>query len=388
MLAECDAGSIDIILTKSISRFARNTVDLLKTVRHLKALGIEVQFEKEGICSLSDDGELMLTLLASFAQEESFSTSENIKWGIRKRYESGEPHNTQLFGYRVVNGNMVVQEDEATVVRRVFQMFMAGDSCYAISQKLKREGVKSSRGKDFHAGVILGMLRQEKYAGCMLCQKYYTENHITHKETKNRGQLPMFFMEETHPAIISMATFQAAQKEFSRRYGVEIRNGIAEKATYLRHDGTQGRHDPPHRKAQWSEEQRQAHSEIMRSREHFEDVYPFSRFIRCDGCGSQLCGQKRYYVDGSTDVRWVCKDHNKIAPDAPRPTPLRDGALREHIARAMGMPVFDENEMHNRLELISVEGSMVTLHYRNGDTATFEYVQPKQIKRRRNDGNR
>ena len=130
MIEDCEKGLIDIVLTKSISRFARNTVDLLKTVRHLKELGIEVRFEKENINSLSGDGEVMLTLLASFAEEESRSISENAKWGIKKRFEQGEPRRGRIYGYRVKNGQYVIKEDEAAVVQRIFQMFLDGDSCY------------------------------------------------------------------------------------------------------------------------------------------------------------------------------------------------------------------------------------------------------------------
>lgn len=229
-LSECEAGNIDLILTKSISRFARNTVDLLETIRHLKELEIEVQFEKERIRSLSEDGELMLTLMASFAQEESYSISENCKWSIRKRYESGKPRNRGLYGYRVVNGNLAIVEEEAEVVRRIFRMFLEGESCYAIGKKLTLEGIRSYSGTGFSGVVVSYMLRQEKYTGCTLCQKFYTENHITHREIRNRGELPMYFIEGTHPAIISRETFQAAQEEFVRRHGVDIRNGIAGRA--------------------------------------------------------------------------------------------------------------------------------------------------------------
>ena len=137
LIADCNAGLVDIVLVKSISRFARNTVDLLETVRHLKDIGVDVWFEEEGIHSLDADGELMLTILASFAQEESRSISENCKWGIRKRYERGESRGWKIFGYRTRNGRLVIQEEEAEIVRRVFRMFLAGDSCYIIGKKLE-----------------------------------------------------------------------------------------------------------------------------------------------------------------------------------------------------------------------------------------------------------
>ena len=147
------------MLVKSISRFARNTVDLLNTVRHLKDIGVDVWFEDEGIHSLDGDGELMLTILASFAQEESRSISENCKWGIRKQYERGEGRGCKIFGYRARKGQLVIQEDEAAVVRRIFQMFLDGDSCYIIGKKLEAEGVRSYAGKTLCGEVIANMIR-------------------------------------------------------------------------------------------------------------------------------------------------------------------------------------------------------------------------------------
>src|SRR5699024_4643154 len=252
MLAECEAGRIDIILTKSIQRFARNTVDLLNTVRHLKELGSEVRFEKENINSLSGDGELMLSILASFAQEESRSISENCKWGIRKLYEKGVPRRGKIYGYRVKNGAYVIKEDEAEIVRRIFQMFLDGDSCYVIGQKLEAEGIKSLTGKKLHGEVISNMIRQEKYTDCTLCQKLYTTDPLTHNQVKNKSEMTMYFSEDRHPAIISIEKFKAAQEKFTERYNVEIINGNAQKASYFYHkDG--GNPHPPYRCPQWSE---------------------------------------------------------------------------------------------------------------------------------------
>lgn len=227
LLAECEAGRIDIILTKSISRFARNTVDLLVTVRRLKELGIDVHFEKERINTLSSDGELLLTILASFAQAESYSTSENCKWGIRSRYAQGKPRMQAMYGYRLVDGELVIEESEARVVRRVFQMCLEGSSCYAIAKQLTAEGLRPFRGVAFYGCTIACMLRQEKYTGSTLCQKYYVRDHITHKELRNNGEVPMYFIEGTHPAIISGETFRAVQRKLAQRNGAEIQNGIA-----------------------------------------------------------------------------------------------------------------------------------------------------------------
>ena len=383
MLADCEAGAIDIILTKSIQRFARNTVDLLNTIRHLKELGIEVRFEKENIYSLSGDGELMLTILASFAQEESRSISENCKWGIRKRYERGETGGCKIYGYRTKDGNLVIHEEEAVVVRRIFQMFLNGDSCYSIAQKLNAEGVPSYHRKKFSGEVIGVMIRQEKYTGCTLAQKFYAEDHITHKLTKNKGELPMFFIEETHPAIISMEMFQAAQREFAERYGVKIENGIAQTAGYFYHrDGEAGPH-PPHRKPHWSEEQRKSHSEYFRNRETAICRYELSHFIECENCHGHLQAQLRHFVDGSSEVAWIDPEHNERAKSTPRPLAFRDSALKKQIADALGWEAFDADAMLETLTKIGANMNVLTLYFKDGHTQTFEYIPPKQIHRKR-----
>ncbi len=387
LIADCDAGLVDIVLVKSISRFARNTVDLLETVRHLKDIGVDVWFEDEGIHSMDGDGELMLTILASFAQEESRSISENCKWGIRKRYERGETRGFKIYGYRTKKGKLVIQEDEAAVVRRIFQMFLDGDSCYIIGQKLAAEGVKSYAGKTLCGEVISGMIRQEKYTGCTLAQKFYTENHITHKQTRNSGELPMYFMEGTHPAIISMETFEAAQKEFAERYGVDIVNGIAQKASYYYHrNGESGPH-PKHRPPQWSEERRRSHSEYFRTRECGLCRYDFSHFIECENCGGHLQASLKHYVDGSSEVGWVDVEHTQRAKDTPRPLVFRDTALKKQIAEALGWEAFNADRMFETLSGISVNVNMVTLRFKDDGAQTFRYIPPKQIHRKRKESN-
>lgn len=160
LLADCESGKIDIVLTKSISRFARNTVDLLETVRHLRDLGIEVRFEKENINSLSGDGELMLSILASFAQEESRSTSENIKWAIRKKFQEGRPNSFNVYGYRWNGNQFIVVPEEAEVVRLIFGNFLSGLSAEETEKQLEEMGVKSYTGGRFSNTSIRAILRE------------------------------------------------------------------------------------------------------------------------------------------------------------------------------------------------------------------------------------
>ena len=218
MIEDCEAGKIDIILTKSISRFARNTVDLLNTVRHLKELGISVRFEKEHIDSLSEDGELMLTLLASFAQEESRSISDNVKWGTIKRFQKGIPNGQmRVFGYEWIDDQLTIIPEEAEIVRFMYQEYMKGASRIEIGRILNEKGLYTRQGKDWVDSNVKVVLTNITYTGNMLFQKEYVEDPITKHRKKNRGELPQFFVEDTHEAIIPMDEFQKVQAEFKRR---------------------------------------------------------------------------------------------------------------------------------------------------------------------------
>ena len=217
MLQDCRAGKIDRILCKSISRFARNTVMLLKTVRELKRLGVSVYFEEQNIDTMSGEGELMLTVLASFAQEESRSVSENCKWRIRKKFEQGIPTGLCIYGYKVKNGVFTIIPEEAEIIRRIFRMYLEGMGCERIMKALTEAGVPAPNGGLWSASTILLMLRNEKYAGDLLLQKYYVNNHIEKKQLPNRGELPQYAVTEDHEPIIDRATFDAVQKEIRWR---------------------------------------------------------------------------------------------------------------------------------------------------------------------------
>ena len=223
MLDDCDAGKIDIILTKSISRFARNTVILLETVRHLKKLGISVRFERENIDSLSADGELMLTLLASFAQEESVSTSENIKWGVQKKYEKGLSFNKLApFGYRWIDDeNLEIVPEEAKIVRMMYDDYLNGDSYETIASKLNSKDILSRRGVKWSRGSVCTLMKNETHTGDLLLQKFYSDSPITHKLKPNRGELPQYLIRNHHEPIISHETFDRFLKESTQRQSPE-----------------------------------------------------------------------------------------------------------------------------------------------------------------------
>jgi len=196
MLAQCKAGNIDMIITKSISRLARNTVTILESVRALKEINVDIYFEEQNIHSLSGDGELMLTILSSYAQEESKSCSENCRWHIRKQFAEGKPTGGNMLGYKQVNGVFTIIPEEAELVRQIFDDYLSGMGFVAIEKKLHSQGVK------FTKSAISKLLRNEKYAGDMRLQKTFTLDHISKKKIKNCGQLQQFYVHDSHEAII------------------------------------------------------------------------------------------------------------------------------------------------------------------------------------------
>lgn len=222
MLDDCNKGLIDLILVKSISRFARNTLDVLNVVRDLKSKGIEVYFEKEKISSLTKDGELMLTLLASFAEEESRSISSNVKWGTIKRFKQGIPNGKfRVTGYKWVDDKLVIDEDTAWVIRLMFDLYLNGKSRTEIEHILDEKGIRTVNGKKYVDSNIAKILRNSVYKGDLLMQKEYVVDPITKKHKINRGELPQYLVEDHHEPIVSKEDFAKAQeiREMRARLG-------------------------------------------------------------------------------------------------------------------------------------------------------------------------
>ena len=262
LLAECRNGNVDMVITKSISRFARNTVTLLTTVRELKELGVDVYFEEQNIHTTSADGELMLTILASYAQEESLSVSENMKWRIKKNFEDGKPWSGFVLGYRCENGQYVVVPEEAEVVRRIYREYLEGLGATAIMKGLNDDGIRTRTGKPWRIGGVLKVLKNYNYTGNLLLQKTYSENHLTKRKLVNCGEQPQYHAEGAHEAIIDLETWEAVQDEIARR---------AEQYA-------------PTKKA---------------------SSYPFTGLIVCGTCGKHY--RRKTTVSG---VIWVCTTYN------------------------------------------------------------------------------
>lgn len=226
MIDDALSGAIDLIITKSVSRFARNTVDSLVTIRKLKEKGVEVYFEKENIYSLDGKGELLLTIMSSFAQEESRSISENITWGQRKRFSDGKinlPYKRFLGYDRGENKDAppVVNPEQAVVVRWIYRTFMEGKTTCAIAKELTAQGVPTPAGKTkWQSSTIKSILQNEKYRGSALLQKNYTVDFLTKKQKKNEGEVPQYYVEHSHESIIDPLEWDAVQEEISRRKAI------------------------------------------------------------------------------------------------------------------------------------------------------------------------
>lgn len=279
MIADCRAGKIDMIITKSISRFARNTLDCLNYVRELKDLGIGIIFEKENINTLDAKGEVLLTILSSLAQDESRSISENCTWGIRRRFETGKHKmSTKRFlGYDTdETGKLVINRTQEPIVVRLYQEFLDGKTTDYIKRIFEREGVKNwDGGTKWQSTTLMSMLENEKYKGDALLQKSYTVDFLTKKRTQNKGEIQMFYVEDDHDAIISKRIWECVQLEIKRR------------KKYLEEHGTN-------------------------SYSHRPESNPFASKIICGDC-NKVFARKGWRSSTGVDRKvWQCSERYKV----------------------------------------------------------------------------
>ena len=328
MIALADKGLIDIILTKSIQRFARNTVDLLKTVRHLKSIGVDVRFEKENFSSMNKDGELMLSILASFAQEESRSISENIKWSVRKKFSEGiADRRFQVYGYRWDGEQLVIQEDEAQVVRLIFSDYLNGLSADAIEKKLGEMGIKSAKGQHFSKMSIRSILRNVTYTGNLLFQRWFVDDPITGRRKLNRGELPQYWVENSHEAIISVEDYEAVQMEKARRQelGAFANTGITTSC--------------------------------------------FTSKIKCGVCGKSYRRHIRHKKKGSEETycTWICRTKDEKGARACSGKRIPESALEKATVQVLALDCFDAEAFDSLVDKVVVLGDdTLEFHLSNG----------------------
>ena len=338
MIRQCKQGKIDIVLTKSISRFARNTVDCLNYVRALKELGIAVIFEKENMNTLEIDSEILITMLGAFAQSESESISANVRWGIRQAMKEGKAtiQYKYLYGYRKGDDSKPeIIPDQAEVVRKIYDLFLSGTPVRGIQEYLNANSVPNINGEPKWArSAIDSILTNEKYCGDVLLQKTYIDDCINKKVKKNTGQLPMYLVQNHHEGIISRETFDAAQAELARR--------SAGKSPSKKNAPT--------------------------GRSRYSSKYALSDRLYCGECGTryQRCTWRNR--DGSKRIVWRCVSRvdygNKYCHDSPT---LDEEPLHRAILAAINSTVKDKDNIVYNLkaamekELAPVAGQQLSL---------------------------
>lgn len=322
LVEDCDAGKIDIVLTKSISRFARNTVDLLESVRHLKDIGVEVRFERENISTMSGEGELMLTILASFAQEESRSLSENIKWAIKKGFEKGEPHSPpRVLGYEWDGEKYKIVLDEAETVRFIFDKYLEGVSTLQLPKLLSKKGVVGVNGNPLTRPSIKEVLSNEIYTGNLMLQKYFSSG--IRKKTRNYGERPKYLVEGSHDPIISKDLFEAVQKARKER----------------------GKNAPK------------------------KEFTCFSSKIKCGKCGYK-CSRRNIVHSKKTKrnyyKRWICNARETKGMGFCDLKPIDEDSLRAASAFILGEKKLDEDRFKKEIDIVVVFDDRLEFNFKDG----------------------
>ena len=325
LIADCRAGKIDMVITKSISRFARNTVTLLETVRELKALGVDVFFEEQNIHTMSADGELMLTILASYAQEESRSASENQKWRIRANFKEGLPWNGTVLGYRIEDGAYVPVEDEAALVRLIYALYADGLGVYKIARHLNEAGYRTRKGNPWSQGTLLKLLKNYSYTGNLLLQSSYVSDHISKKHRINCGELPMYHAENSHEPIIPMEDFEAVQRVRQER--AKIYSHSADRSI----------------------------------------ISPFRGKLVCQGCGKHYL--RKMVRRGPV---WICKTYNTKGKEfCPTSKAIPEETLMTVTAEMLGINTFDEAIFLDRVDRIEIANkNQLTYIFKDGTSVS------------------
>ena len=325
MLADCQSGKIDRVITKSISRFARNTVTLLETVRSLGELDIDVFFEEQNLHTASADGELLLTILASYAQEESRSVSENCKWRIRKDYQEGKlTGGVHMYGYDFRDGMLVVNPQEAEVVRMIFADYLSGMGRNAMMRKLIRLGIPTKLGGRWAENTVASILSNEKVVGDLCLQKGFIADHLTKQKRVNRGELPKYYVEGAHEAIIGRETFDAVQAEVARR----------------------------------------AHASKPASKEPRSE---FSGMIRCGRCGANFTRKINAIGTKYAKANWACATYTTHGKELCAAKRIPEDILRLKCAEALGSNTYDAADFTNMVTAITIpEDGLLVFTFKDG----------------------
>lgn len=315
MIDECMAGSIDMVITKSISRFARNTLDCLKYIRQLKEKSIPVYFEKENINSMDSKGEVMLTIMASLAQQESQSLSQNVKLGLQYRYQQGEiqVNCNRFLGYaKNEKKKLVIVPEEAEIVKRIYREYLEGASMIKIKRGLEADGILNGAGHEkWHTSNINQILRNEKYIGDALLQKTYTVDVLTKKRVKNNGIVPQYYVENSHEPIIPRDLYMQVQEEMLRRANL--------------------------------------HSGANRKKRVYSSKYALSSIVYCSKCGD-IYRRIAWNNRGKHSTVWRCVNRVEHGPDCCDAPTVLEEELQNAVVKAINTALGGKDEMLTALE--------------------------------------
>ncbi len=304
LIKDCEDGKIDYIIVKSISRFARNTTDCLEIVRKLQGLNIPIYFEKENINTCNMESELLLGILSSLAENESVSISQNTKWAIKKRFENGTfKISYPPYGYKNINGKMVISPEQAEIVKQIFAEYLSGLSCEKIAENLNRIGISSPKNSRWTATTIRGILTNEKYIGDAIFQKTFTDEHFNRH--KNTGEKDMFYVQNHHEPIISKADFNAVKSMLSE-----------------------------HSKAK----------NIKKNSMKYCNRYAFSGKIFCGECGSKF--KRRTHTNC---IAWCCENHIKSKDNCSMKF-IRDKDIKNAFISMFNSLILDNSELKSALK--------------------------------------
>ena len=329
MIDECMEGNIDLIITKSISRFARNTLDCLKYIRQLKEKNISVFFEKENINTMDAKGEVLLTIMASLAQQESQSLSQNVKLGLQYRYQQGkvQVNHNRFMGYtKDEDGNLIMVPEEAEIIKRIYREYLEGKSLVGIGRDLEKNGILTAAGKPrWRPETIKKILLNEKYIGDALLQKTFTVDFLTKKRVKNEGHVPQYYVENSHEAIIPKELFLQAQEELHRRNNI--------------------------------------YTGVDKNKRLYSSKYALSTITFCGDCGD-IYRRVYWNIHGRKEFVWRCVTRIEQGPEVCKNRTVKEGELYGVVMTAINRLLAGGDNMIRILE--------ENIHAVIGDTTEYK----------------
>jgi DNA invertase Pin-like site-specific DNA recombinase len=329
MIDECMEGNIDLVITKSISRFARNTLDCLKYIRQLKDKNISVFFEKENINTMDAKGEVLLTIMASLAQQESQSLSQNVKLGLQYRYQQGKVqiNHNRFMGYtKDEEGNLIIVPEEAEIIKRIYREYLEGKSLAGIGRDLEKDGILTAAGKPrWRPETIKKILLNEKYIGDALLQKTFTVDFLTKKRVKNEGHVPQYYVENSHEAIIPKELFLQAQEELHRRNNI--------------------------------------YTGADKNKRLYSSKYALSTITFCGDCGD-IYRRVYWNIRGRKEFVWRCVTRIEQGPETCKNRTVKEGDLYDAVMTAINKLLAGGDNMIRTLE--------ENIHAVIGDTTEYK----------------